>query len=521
MFPGVHAASTPDKAAVTMAESGLTLSYRRLNDRSMQLAQCLRDHAISGGQVLAVLMENRPELFESYWAAMRSGLYFTAVNTHLASDEVGYIIDNSNAAAFLTTGELASTIDSMCLDRCSVRLILDGTLADFESFDAAIGGYPAQRLPDERRGDTLLFSSGTTGRPKGIKRELRGLALDDPAGASLARMGRHLLGMDEHTVYLSPAPLYHTAPLGWSTAIHELGGTVVVMESFDAEAFLAAIERYRVTHTQVVPTMLVRLLKLSESVRRGYDLSSLRSVVHAAAPCPVDVKLATIDWLGPIVDEYYSGTEGVGFTFINAHDWLAHRGSVGKPIVGVPHICDDAGAELGPGEAGLLYFEMAGPRFEYHDDPEKTAQSRHPFHDNWATLGDIGFLDPDGYVYLTDRKSFTIISGGVNIYPAEIEACLIMHPDIIDIAVFGLPDPEMGEYVHAVVQLQSHAEPSPELAEELRSYARNALAGYKVPRIIDFRAELPRLPTGKLAKGGLRAEFLRGTPPPEPSLPGR
>jgi acyl-coenzyme A synthetase/AMP-(fatty) acid ligase len=293
----------------------------------------------------------------------------------------------------------------------------------------------------------------------------------------------------------------------WSSGTHELGGTVVVMEKFDAEQFLALVEREAVTHTQVVPTMLVRLMKLAPEVRGRYDLSSLECVVHAAAPCPIEVKHQVIEWLGPIVHEYFAATEGNGMTFITATEWLEHPGSVGRPMFGIPHVCDEEGDEVPVGEAGLIYFEQEQTPFEYHGDPEKTRASRHREHDNWSALGDIGYVDHDGYIYLTDRKAFTIISGGVNIYPAEIEACLIMHPSVTDIAVFGLPDSEMGEYVHAVVQPADGLEGSPELAQELLRYAREHLARYKVPRVIDFRTELPRLPTGKLYKQGLRDEY--------------
>jgi acyl-CoA synthetase (AMP-forming)/AMP-acid ligase II len=332
--------------------------------------------------------------------------------------------------------------------------------------------------------------------------------LGTPEARGIGVLGELLLQMDAESVYLCPAPLYHAAALLWSAGAHELGATVVVMEKFDPERWLALIERERVTHTQVVPTMMVRALKLPEADRRKYDLSSLRRVLHAAAPCPAEVKRQMIDWLGPIVDEYYSGTEGSGLTFIGAQDWLEHPGSVGKPLVGIPHVCDDDGNELPPGTPGLLYFEQAAAPFEYLGDAEKTRASRHPRHPNWTCVGDIGYLDAEGYVFLTDRKSFMIISGGVNIYPAEIEACLIMHDKVLDVAVFGLPDPEMGEFVQAVVQLVPGQQGSQELAEELRAFARTQLAGFKVPRAIDFRAELPRLPTGKLAKHVLREEYL-------------
>jgi acyl-CoA synthetase (AMP-forming)/AMP-acid ligase II len=315
--------------------------------------------------------------------------------------------------------------------------------------------------------------------------------------------------MDESSVYLCPAPLYHSAGLQWSAGVHELGGTLVILERFDAEDFLAIVERERVTHIQVVPTMMVRLLKLDEQTRAKYDLSSLRGIVHAAAPCPVDVKRRMIEWLGPIIHEYYAATEGNGLTYISPQQWLEHPGSVGRPLTGILHICDETGAELKPLEPGLVYFEQPKMTWEYHNEPEKTRGTRHPEHDNWAALGDVGYVDEAGYLFLTDRRAFTIISGGVNIYPAEIESCLVGFPGVLDAAVFGLPDPEMGEYVHAVVQLDPGGAAGPELAEELREYVRVSLAGYKVPRIVDFRAELPRSANGKLYKGPLRQEYLQ------------
>jgi fatty-acyl-CoA synthase len=290
--------------------------------------------------------------------------------------------------------------------------------------------------------------------------------------------------------------------------VHELGGTIVVMEKFDAEGFLRAVEEHAITHTQVVPTMFVRMLKLPEASRTGYDLSSLENAVHAAAPCPVEVKRQMIEWWGPIICEYYAGTEGNGMTFIDSPQWLEHPGSVGKPMTGTPHICDDEGNELPVGEAGIIYFERDEMPFEYHGDPEKTKSAQHPVHANWSALGDVGYLDDDGYLYLTDRKAFMIISGGVNIYPQEIEDCLIVHEKVADAAVFGLPDQEMGEFVQAVVQPAAGVEPGDDLAAELREYAREHIAHFKVPRVIDFRPELPRLPTGKLYKRLLRDEYL-------------
>ncbi|MBL7492611.1 acyl-CoA synthetase [Frankia sp. AgB1.9] len=511
MYPGSHATTRPDRAAVVMAGTGETVTYRELNERSLRLARLLRARGFNQGDTVALMAENHPRYLEVVWAALRSGLYLTAINWHLSPSEAAYLVADSEAKALITTSHLAATaaeVAKLSPAGCGVRLMMDGAQAGFEPYEAALATQTAQPLADEPRGEVMLYSSGTTGRPKGIRRPLSGESVAQPSGGGIATMGRFLFGMDENTIYLCPTPLYHAAGLQWSAGVHQLGATLVVMEKFDAEGMLAVLERERITHVQVVPTMLVRLLKLPADVRSKYDLSSLRRLVHAAGPCPADVKRATIDWLGPVVDEYYSGTEGCGLTYIGSADWLAHPGSVGRPLIGTPHICDEAGRELPTGEAGLLYFERDEPPFEYHRDPGKTKDSRHPDHANWTTCGDLGYLDGEGYLYLTGRKNFTIISGGVNIYPAEIEAALITHPLVADVAVFGLPDHEMGEYVHAVIQPVDADTGTPELADELRRHARASLAGYKVPRVITFRPELPRMPTGKLATAALRAEYL-------------
>jgi long-chain acyl-CoA synthetase len=511
MYPGAFAATTPDKPAVIMGRSREVVTYRELDERSARLAQLLYARGLRPGDKIALLAENHPRFYEVYWAAMRAGLYLTTVNRYLAPAEAAYLVNDSGATVCITTAQLAATAVPLLelIPDCPIRLMMDGLEDGFESYEAALDTSSPEPLEDQPRGTVMLYSSGTTGRPKGIERPLSGLQIDDPASMLMAGLLRSMLGMTEQSVYLCPAPLYHAAGLQWSAGTHELGGTVVVMEKFDAEQLLALVEREAVTHTQVVPTMLVRLMKLAPEVRERYDLSSLECVVHAAAPCPVEVKRQVIEWLGPIVHEYFAATEGNGMTFISAADWLEHPGSVGRPLMGIPHVCDEEGREVPCGEAGLIYFEQEHPSFEYHGDPEKTRASRHPEHDNWSALGDIGYVDRDGYIYLTDRKAFTIISGGVNIYPAEIEASLIMHPKVTDVAVFGLPDAEMGEYVHAVVQPADGVEGSPELAEELLHYAREHLARYKVPRVVDFRAELPRLPTGKLYKQGLRDEYRK------------
>ena len=515
MYPGYHAALHPDKPAVIMGNSGEQVTYAELEERSARLAQLLWSEGLRPGDHIALLAENNPRFYEVFWAALRSGLYLTAVNRYLSPAEAAYLVNDSSATVLIASAALAPTAEAMLelIPDCPHLLMIDGTEDGFESYESALAQQSGEPLDDQPRGDVMLYSSGTTGRPKGIQRRLSGLQIDDPNAAGMARTLTALLGMDESSVYLCPAPLYHAAGLQWSAGTHELGGTIVVMEKFDEEQFLRLVEENRVTHTQVVPTMLVRIMKLPAGVRERYDLSSLAGMLHSAAPCPLEVKRQVIDWLGPIVHEYYAATEGVGMTFLTATEWLAHPGSVGRPMLGVPHVCDEDGAELPVGEAGVIYFEQDSqrPSFEYHGDAEKTRGARHPDHDNWSTVGDIGYLDDDGYLYLTDRRSFTIISGGVNIYPAEIESCLIMHPKVADVAVFGLPDPDMGEYVHAVVQPAAGVDPSDELADELRNYARANLARYKTPRVVDFRAELPRLPTGKLYKRQLRDEYREAT----------
>jgi long-chain acyl-CoA synthetase len=510
MYPGTFAATTPDKDAIVMG-AGQRVSYRELDDRSMRLAQLLYARGLRPGDHVAIFAENHPRYYEVYWAVLRSGLYLTAVNRHLKADEAAYLVNDSGSTVVITTAALAKVAAEMLehVPDCPTRFMMDGAVAGFESYEDAIAGQPAEPLAEQPRGEVMLYSSGTTGQPKGIKRPLTGLMMGDPAAVGTSVLERLLLGMDGTSVYLCPAPLYHSAGLQWSAGTHELGGTLVILERFDAENFLAVVERERVTHVQVVPTMMVRLLKLDAATRGKYDVSSLRGIIHAAAPCPVDVKRRMIDWLGPIVHEYYAATEGNGLTYINAEQWLEHPGSVGKPLSGVVHICDETGAELKPREPGLVYFEQPTMTWEYHNEPDKTRGTRHPEHDNWAALGDVGYLDEEGYLFLTDRRAFTIISGGVNIYPAEIESALVGFPGVLDAAVFGLPDPEMGEYVHAVVQLDACVPASPELAEKLREYVRVNLAGYKVPRVVDFREELPRSANGKLYKGPLREEYLQ------------
>ena len=464
------------------------------------------------GDHIALWAENVADCFVFYWAAMRSGLYLTAVNRFLSAAEGAYILNDSGARGLICTAryqEVAAEALSQARG-CTINLLIGGADGTFRDFDDALEAFEAEPLAHEPLGSFMLYSSGTTGQPKGIKRPLAGTTIQQ-SGGTASTLGRVLGAMDHNTVYLCPAPLYHAAPLAWTAGVHELGGTAVVMEKFDPQEFLRHIEQYRVTATQVVPTMFVRMLKLAEADRSRYDLSSLTFCVHAAAPCPVPVKRQMLDWWGPIIHEYYAGTEGNGMTYIGPQDWLDRPGSVGRPMMGVLHICDDEGADLPAGEAGTVFFENETMPFEYHGAPEKTRAAQHPEHLNWSALGDVGYVDDDGYLFLTDRKAFMIISGGVNIYPQEIEDCLVMHDKVADAAVFGLPDEEMGEFVQAVVQPAEGVDAGDELAAELVSYLRGAIAHYKIPRAVDFRDALPRLPTGKLYKRLLKDEYMDAT----------
>jgi fatty-acyl-CoA synthase len=509
-FP-LHARANPDKPALIMAGSGVTRTYADLEQASVRLARHLRAQGLRTRDGLAVMLTNEPAFFEVFWAAMRSGLVITPINSHLAVDEIAYILRDSGAKAFIVSNDLidVATRAAETVPACGVRITVGGRAAQgFEAYSAALAAQPSDPLDAEPLGEFMNYSSGTTGRPKGVRRPaVAGQTFAD-AGV-LEPLLAGLYGIDEQTIYLSPAPLYHSAPLAFSTGVMALGGTVVVMERFEPEAALAAIERHRVTHSQWVPTMFVRLLRLGEELRAAHDLSSMRVAIHAAAPCPPKVKDAMLAWWGPILNEYYGATELNCMTHAPSEAWVSHPGTVGRPVLGTLHICGEDGEELPTGTPGLVYSELPEAPFEYHGDPEKTASTRHPRHPTWTTVGDVGYVDAEGYLYLTDRKAFMIISGGVNIYPQEIEHVLIDHHSVADVAVFGLPNEEMGEEVKAVVELRDGVAPSPELGEEIRTFARGALAGYKVPRSVDFVAQLPRLETGKLYKAALRDKYLR------------
>jgi len=510
MYPGTHAATTPDKPAVVMAGSGESLTFRELDEGSARLARYLHEQGLRRGDVVALVAENTPRVFEVYWAARRSGLYITLVNHHLSAPEAAYIVTDCGAKALVVSagvaGLAAAIGDQVKVD---VRLAFGGQIpgsAAYADYDTELADVSAEPLPEQPRGADMLYSSGTTGRPKGIKPVLPDSSVDEPGDTYIDIFGP-MYGFDTDTVYLSPAPLYHAAPLRFCATVQAIGGTAVVLERFDPEAALAAIERYRVTHSQWVPTMFVRILKLPEQVRRRYDHSSLKVAIHAAAPCPPEVKQAMIDWWGPVLHEYYAATEANGITFVDSAQWLERPGTVGRAGLGTVRIADDTGEVLAPYEVGTIYFEREERPFEYHNDPEKTAAAQHPDHENWTTTGDLGFLDEDGFLFLTDRKAFMIISGGVNIYPREIEDVLVTHPSVLDVAVIGVPDEEMGEAVKAVVQPAPGVTGGPELERELIAYVRERIAHYKAPRTVDFTDFLPRTPTGKLVKQQLRDRY--------------
>ncbi|KXP01051.1 acyl-CoA synthetase [Tsukamurella pseudospumae] len=503
MYPGAFAELTPGKPAAIDAATGDVLTYARLNDESTRLAHHLHALGLRRGDTIAIVAGNDLRIFCAYVAAIRSGLYVAAVNFHLTPGEVNYILEDCEAQALFAGADVAQAVSQArelpALASAGHTIAWGGDIAGFDDYDAVLAAADAAPLIDQPRGTDMLYSSGTTGRPKGIRIPLPEGRVDEIPDAYTAIFAP-AYGMDADTVYLSPAPLYHAAPLRFCGVTMSVGGTVIMMHRFDPEEALALIEKYRVTHSQWVPTMFVRMLKLPDETRARYDTSSLKVAIHAAAPCPAEVKRSMIQWWGPVIHEYYASTEAAGATFIGPQEALERPGSVGKAGLGVARICGADGAVLPAGEIGTIYFEREAMPFQYHNAPEKTRAAQHPDHDNWATTGDIGYLDEDGYLYLTDRKDFMIITGGVNIYPQESESALIMHPAVADVAVIGVPDAELGETALACVELAPGATASDELAQELIAYAGRELARYKLPRAVRFVESLPRTPTGKLVK---------------------
>jgi len=510
----VFAAKAPDRPAVIYGNGEHIESYGQLEARSRRLAHVLRRFGLEPGDSVAALIGNDDCFFDLYWACHRAGLYFTPVNWHLQRDEVQYIVENCDAKVFVAHARFAEIAASVpaALPRVAVSASIGGAIPGFRSLEDAVAEAPAdQPLGEELEGSVMLYSSGTTGRPKGVRRPLPRVPAGDPkfVVASIGLVA--LFGMKEGEVYLSPAPLYHAAPLAFSAAQHRIGATAVIMRRFDPEEALRLIEKFSVRNSQWVPTHFIRLLRLPEEVRRRYDVSSLEVAVHAAAPCPIPVKRSMIEWWGDAIVEYYAGTEGGG-TLIRAKEWLEHEGSVGRHWAGGKvHILDEEGREIEtPRREGAIYFEAPpdpAARFRYYKDDKKTEGT---YRGDLFTIGDIGYLDEEGYLYLTDRQSNMIISGGVNIYPQETESHLITHPKVHEVAVIGVPNAELGEEVKAVVVPSPGAEPGPALAAELIEFCRAGIAHYKCPRSVDFVEDPPRTETGKMQKRKLRDRYWEG-----------
>jgi acyl-CoA synthetase (AMP-forming)/AMP-acid ligase II len=508
MFPGAHLAAHADKPALIMGGSGFTQTFAELDAAANRLSHLLRSAGLEPGDHIAICMENHDRYLEVVWGCHYAGLVYTCTSSRLQSGELEYILNDCEARAFITSQYKAEQAAEIVANTPGVelRLMLDGVIDGYESYEDAVAEQPVEPLEHRIAGTDMLYSSGTTGRPKGVALPFKATPMAEGTSGVLG-LSQMLFGVDDTKIYLSPAPYYHAAPLRFCLATQALGSTVVAMEHFDPEEYLRLVERYHVTHSQVVPTMFIRMLKLPEEVRAKYDVSSLECVIHAAAPCPAPIKKQMIEWFGPVIHEYYAGTEGNGFVYCNSAMWLAHEGTVGTPIGCTVHIVGEDGEEVPQGESGTVFFE-GGATFEYHNDPEKTKGSRHP--KGWSTLGDVGYLDADNFLYLTDRKAYMIISGGVNIYPQEAENVLVTHPKVVDVAVFGVPNDDFGEEVKAVVQpveMPADDAAAAALASELIQFCRSELADGKCPRSIDFRPELPRHPTGKLYKRILKDEY--------------
>ncbi len=510
MYAGKYAVQRAQQPAFVMAGSGETVTYAELDARTNRLAHLLRAHGLQRLDHYAIFMENNSRYLEACGAGERAGLYYTCVNSYLTADELAYILNNSESKVLITSRARRDVALAALAQAPRVRLalIVDGSGDDgpLQDYARAVEAHPGTPIADEWLGTPMLYSSGTTGRPKGIVRPLPEHRPWEPL--PLFHFLNKLWHYREGMTYLSPAPLYHSAPQAAVSLTIRNGGTAIIMEQFDPERYLALVEQHRVTHTQLVPTMFSRMLKLPPEVRERYDLSSLEIAIHAAAPCPVPVKEQMIAWWGPIIHEYYGATEGLGFTACDSAEWLAHRGTVGRVLLGELHILDGEMKPCPTGTPGEIWFKTATP-FEYFNDPEKTRSARSP-DGTMSTVGDVGYVDADGFLYLTDRSTFMIISGGVNIYPQECENLLITHPRVADAAVFGVPNDDLGEEVKAVIQPMPGAAPGPELEAELIAFCQQHLAKIKCPRSVDFMNALPRLPTGKLYKKALREQYWAG-----------
>jgi long-chain acyl-CoA synthetase len=504
MIIAFHAYERPDAPAF-ISEAG-NRTYAELNARANQLTRALRRAGLKAGDAVALLCSNRPEFAETVVACQRGGFRMTPVNWHLKGNEVGYIVDNCEAKAFVADARFKGSASEAAAmsPGLIVALAVGGDIADFTSYDAALDAEEGSDIPDPVPGTQMMYTSGTTGYPKGVFR--KGAAPVSPLLAKLTETAAFKTGDD---MALVTGPLYHAAPLALNLNFPLNSGVgCVVMDKWDAEETLRLVQEYRITHTHVVPTMLHRILSLDEATRAKYDTSTLRWILHGAAPCPTHVKERSIEAFGPVVYEYYAATEGGGI-FIDSHDWKAKPGTVGKPLPGVVmKIVNDAGEDCKPDEVGTVYFQApATGRFEYFKAPEKTEGA---YRGDYFTMGDMGYLDTDGFLYLTGRSAEVIISGGVNIYPVEIDQEVLEHPAVYDVAVVGVPNEEWGEEIKAVVQLNEGVEPSDKLAAEIVAFASERLPGYKRPRSVDFTDDLPRMPSGKIVRRTVRDRYWQG-----------
>jgi acyl-CoA synthetase (AMP-forming)/AMP-acid ligase II len=500
------AARTPDTPALIMAGSGETVTFAQMERASNRGAHLLRSLGLKRGDAFALWSMNNARFHEITWSMQRSGFYMTPIASKLKPGEAGYIIGDCGARVLIVDAAVPAAEDfvrqapTLCPGLEKIYAV-SGPLPGVERWEEATARMPDTPIADESQGRAMVYSSGTTGRPKGVRMPLADLPIDSPPYVFY----QEIHPVEAGTPFVATAPMYHVGTLGMTMAEQQMGATIVLLEKFDPEVLLATVEKYRAHRAQFVPTMFSRLLKLPAEVRARYDVSSLTLAIHSAAPCPVEVKRQMIEWWGPILLEMYGGTENAGATVIDSHEWLKKPGSVGRGFRSTIHICDEDGNELPVGETGVIYFE-GGSDFSYYNDPQKTSDARNPKNSEWRTYGDIGRVDEDGYLYLSDRRAFMIIAGGVNIYPQEAENVLIVHPDVQDVAVFGVPDPDMGEQVKAVVEPMDWSKAGPALEAELIAYCRSQLASLKCPKSIDFE-QVPRDITGKMMKRELRARY--------------
>lgn len=504
LLPDTYAEKTPDRPAIIMGGSGTTVTWSELIDRSNRLANYFVSIGLKPGDHIAYILENCEYVHQIAWAGRRAGIFYTPVNYHLKKEESSYIVNDCGAKMLIASPATAALALEAGANVERKLMVGDEILPGFESLEEAMASASSTPLVGNPEGNHMCYSSGTTGQPKGIKRRMTERTYGTPLDFEVNAM-RDNYGFEESAVYLVPSPLHFAGGIGWTLGAMRFGATIIIMEKYDAEHALQLIEKYKVTHSFFVPTHFVRMLKLDEPVRSKYDVSSLKVIIHGAAATPVDVKEQMLDWWGPVLHEFYSSTESPGFVCISPKEWLEHKGSVGRPIWGKIRIVDEeTKQELPPGEPGVICFE-GGTDFKYHNDPEKTKEA-YEFN-GWPTNGDVGYVDEDGWLFLTDRRSNLIISGGVNIYPQEAENLLTLHPAVTDVAVIGVPNKEMGEEVKAVVIAASGHEPGLDLEQELIEYTKAKLAGYKCPRSVDFVDKLPRLETGKLLKRELRNQY--------------